>query len=180
VKIHATDFAGVHLIEAEPHIDERGFFARLSCPNEFAAAGIDFTPLQTSLSRSIVRHSLRGMHYQNAPQAEAKLVHVTRGAIYEVVVDVRPPSPTFGRWAGFYLDSRALNAVYVPEGCAHGFLTLEPDTDVLYQINRMYVPGFARGYRWNDRALNIDWPAEPTVISDADRSWPDFSTVIDR
>jgi len=175
VKFQTTEIPGVFLVEAEPHADERGFFSRLYCPEEFSAAGIDFSPVQTSLSRSVHRHTLRGMHYQDALQDEAKLVHVTRGAIYEVIVDVRRESPMFGRWAAFDLDARSLRAVYVPEGCAHGFLTLEPETDVLYQINRMYVPGFARGYRWNDPALDIRWPAEPAIISDVDRFWPDFS-----
>jgi dTDP-4-dehydrorhamnose 3,5-epimerase len=174
VKFHPTDIPGAYLIEAEPDVDERGMFSRFYCPDEFATAGLDFRPLQTSLSRSVLRHTLRGIHYQEAPRADAKLVHVTRGAIYEVIVDLRQESPAFGHWAAFDLDARSLRAVYVPKWCAHGFLTLEPDTDLLYQIDQMYVPGFARGYRWDDPLLNIRWPAGPAMISDADRNWPNF------
>jgi dTDP-4-dehydrorhamnose 3,5-epimerase len=174
VKFKETKISGVFAIELEPNADERGFFARLYCPEEFAAAGIDFTPVQTSLSRSTKRHTLRGMHYQDAPHAEAKLIHVTRGTIYEVVVDVRPGSPTYGQWVSLELSEREGRAVYIPEGCAHGFLTLAPDTDVLYQIGRLYEPGHAKGYRWNDPRLRIDWPAAPEIVSAADQAWPDF------
>jgi dTDP-4-dehydrorhamnose 3,5-epimerase len=174
VKFQATVLPGVFVVEPEPHVDARGFFARLYSPEDFAAAGINFEPVQTSLSRNVSRHTLRGLHFRSGPHEEAKLVSVTRGAIYDVVVDLRPGSAAFGRWAAFDLDARSLRAVYVPEGCAHGFLTLEPDTDVLYHINRMYTPGTDRGHRWNDPLLNIQWPVEPSVISDADRRWPDF------
>jgi dTDP-4-dehydrorhamnose 3,5-epimerase len=174
VKFQPTAIAGVFLVGAELQADARGSFSRLYSPDEFAAAGIDFRPVQTSLSRNPTLHTLRGLHYQDAPHIEAKLVHVTRGTIHDVVVDLRRESPTFGRWAAFDLDARALRAVYVPEGCAHGFLTLEPDTDVLYQINRAHMPGHGRGYRWNDPVLNIRWPAQPALLSDADRNWPDF------
>jgi dTDP-4-dehydrorhamnose 3,5-epimerase len=167
----------VTLIETEPHADERGFFARLYCPDEFAAVGIRFTPVQVNLSRNARRHTLRGMHYQDPPNAEAKLVHVTQGAIHEVVVDLRPVSPTYGRWTAVALDSDSVRAVFVPEGCAHGFLTLEPDTDVLYHIDRTYVPAHAKGYRWNDPVLNIAWPAAPAVVAEADRAWPDFPAI---
>lgn len=175
VKFHPADIAGVALVEAEPKTDERGFFARLYCPDEFAAAKIDFKPVQVSLSRNDHLHTLRGMHFQNPPHAEAKLVHVTRGAIYDVVVDLRAGSATFGRWAAFELNAESARAVFIPQGCAHGFLTLTPETDVLYHIDRMQAAGQAKGYRWNDPALNIRWPAKPAVISAADRAWPDFS-----
>jgi dTDP-4-dehydrorhamnose 3,5-epimerase len=175
VKFHATDIPGVFIISVEPNADERGFFARLYCPDEFAAAGIDFAPVQVSLSRNIHRHILRGLHYQDFPHAEAKLVHVTRGSVYDVVVDLRCESPAFGRWAAFELDEESGRALFIPEGCAHGFLTLAPQSDVLYHIGRMHVAGQTRGYRWNDRTLNIRWPAEPAFVSPADRAWPDFS-----
>jgi dTDP-4-dehydrorhamnose 3,5-epimerase len=175
VKFQATDIGGVVLIEIEPHLDERGFFARLYCPEEFAAAGIQFKSAQTSLSRNVKKHTLRGVHFQPPLQEEAKLIHVTQGALYEVVVDLRRDSPTFRRWQAFNLDARRLRAIYVPEGCGHGFLTLEPNTDVLYQISRLHVPGFARGYRWDDPLLGIEWPAVPAVVSEADRTWPNFS-----
>jgi dTDP-4-dehydrorhamnose 3,5-epimerase len=175
VKFHATDIPGVFIVGAEPNMDERGFFARLYSPDEFASAGIDFAPVQVNLSRNIHRHTLRGMHYQNFPHAEAKLVHVTHGAVYDVVVDLRPESPAFGRWVAFELDADTGRALFVPEGCAHGFLTLAPQTDVLYHMGRMHVAGQARGYRWNDPTLDIRWPAEPAFMSPADRAWPDFS-----
>jgi dTDP-4-dehydrorhamnose 3,5-epimerase len=175
VKFQATDILGVLIVAVEPITDERGFFARLYCPNEFASAGIDFKPVQVNLSRNIHRQTLRGLHYQDPPHAEAKLVHVTRGAIYDVVVDLRRESSTFGRWSAFELEAESARAVFIPEGCAHGFLTLAPETDVLYHLERMHVAGQEKGYRWNDPTLNIRWPAEPAFISLADRSWSDFS-----
>jgi dTDP-4-dehydrorhamnose 3,5-epimerase len=174
VRFQPTDLPGVLVVEAEPHGDARGSFSRLYCPEEFGAAGIGFRPVQTSLSRNLQRHTLRGLHFQPAPHGEAKLVNVTRGSIYQVVLDARQDSAAFGHWAAFELDSHSLRGVYVPEGCAHGFLTLELDTDVLYQIDRVHVPGTGQGYRWNDPSLNIRWPAAPAAMSDADRNWSDF------
>lgn len=174
MKFCETKISGVFAVELEPIADERGFFARTYCPDEFAAAGIGFKPVQTSLSRNTQKHTLRGMHYQDSPHAEAKLIHVTRGAIYEVVVDVRPDSATYGKWVSLELEERSGRGVFVPEGCAHGFLTLAADTDILYQIGRMYEPGHAKGYRWDDPRLNIAWPAAPEIVSAADRAWPDF------
>jgi dTDP-4-dehydrorhamnose 3,5-epimerase len=175
VRFQETAIPGVFVIQAEPSRDQRGFFARLYCPDEFAAAGIDFTPVQVNLSRNSLRHTLRGLHYQDPPHAEAKLVHVTRGSVHDVVVDLRRSSASFGRWAGFALDADAARALFVPEGCAHGFLTLTPDADVLYHMGRRHIPGLAKGYRWNDPVLDIRWPAEPASVSGADMEWPDFS-----
>lgn len=175
MKFREAEIPRIFLIEPEPHADERGFFARLLCSEEYAAAGIAFRPIQVNLSRNPRRHTLRGMHYQDAPFAEAKVVQVTRGAIYDVVVDIRRNSPTFGRWAAFELDSVGARTLYIPEGCAHGFLTLQQDTDVLYYMSRVYVPGHAKGYRWNDSVLNIAWPARPTCIAPTDETWPDFA-----
>jgi dTDP-4-dehydrorhamnose 3,5-epimerase len=175
VNFQATDIPGVFVVVAEPSRDHRGFFARLYCPDEFAAAGIEFTPVEVNLSRNMRRHTLRGMHYQDHPHAEAKLVHVTRGSVYDVVVDLRRNGPSFGRWAGFELDAEAARALFVPEGCAHGFLTLTSDADVLYHMGRRHIPGLTRGYRWNDPVLDIHWPAEPELVSQADMAWPDFS-----
>lgn len=175
MKFHESDIPGVFLIESEPHSDERGFFARLYCPDEFASAGISFTPAQVNLSRNIRSHTLRGLHYQEPPYAEAKLIQVTRGSAYDVVVDLRRDSATFGKWIAFDLDAASTRAIFVPEGCAHGFLTLEPDTDVLYHMTPAYVPGHAKGYRWDDPVLNIRWPAEPNFLSASDTAWPDFS-----
>ena len=175
MKFHPTDLAGVFVIEAEPAADERGFFARLYCPDEFAAAGLKFAPVQVNLSRNLRRHTLRGLHYQDAAHAEAKLVSVTRGAVYDVVIDLRRDSVSFGRWAAFELDAESPRALFIPEGFAHGFLTLKPDTDVLYHMSPKHRPGHAKGYRWNDPTLKIDWPAAPAAISAADLSWPDFA-----
>lgn len=175
MKFREVEVPGVFLIEPEPHADERGFFARLLCSHEYEAAGIAFRPIQVNLSRNLRRYTLRGIHYQDAPFAEAKVVQVTRGAIYDVVVDLRRNSPAFGRWAAFNLDAVGAQTLYIPEGCAHGFLTLQQDTDVLYYMSRAYVPGHAKGYRWNDPVLNIAWPARPTCISPTDEAWPDFA-----
>src|SRR5437588_856165 len=136
----STDIDGVHLVEVEPKLDERGFFARLHCPQEFAAAGISFNPCQTSLSHNRRRLTLRGLHYATEP--EAKLVRCTRGCIFDVVVDIRKDSPTFTRWCGFELDAALARSLFIPAGVAHGFLTLVENCDVLYQVDRIYRPGF--------------------------------------
>jgi dTDP-4-dehydrorhamnose 3,5-epimerase len=167
--------AGVFVVETDAHRDERGSFARIFCAEEFAAAGISFTTAQVNLSGNAKRHTLRGMHYQDPPYAEAKFVRAVRGRAFDVVIDLRTNSPTHRQWVGVTLDSRALNGVYVPEGCAHGFLTLEDDTDILYQMGRTFVDGHARGVRWNDPAFAIAWPAAPAVISPRDRQYPDYA-----
>lgn len=169
----ATDLPGVMRIAAEPHVDARGRFARLYCPEEFAAAGIAFTPTQINLSGNTTRGTLRGMHFQKPPHAEAKLVRVVRGRAWDVVLDLRP-GPTLGDWIAEELSAARMNALFLPEGVAHGFLTLEDETDILYQMGRNYVPGHADGVRWDDPAFAIDWPGTPAVIADQDRAWPDF------
>lgn len=168
-----TDIAGVVRVEADAHRDDRGLFARLQCPEEFAAAGMDFAPVQTSLSRNPHLHTLRGMHYQPAPNAETKLVRVSRGRIFDVAVDLRPDSPTYRRWTAAELSAENLVALFIPEGVAHGFLTLEPDTDVIYQIAPAYRPGHEAGVRWDDPAFAIAWPAAPALISPRDAAYPD-------
>lgn len=170
-----TEISGVFDVAADPRRDERGFFARIFCPQEFADAGIDFVSTQINLSRNDRAFTLRGMHWQDPPYAEAKLVRVTAGAVHDVVVDLRPDSATFRRWIARRLDVANAAALFIPEGCAHGFLTLEPATDVLYQMSRPYVAGQARGMRWDDPAIGIDWPAQPQVIGEADRMWPPFA-----
>lgn len=169
-----TMIAGVVVVEADPVLDDRGAFARLHCPAEFADAGIDFAPAQTSLSRNTAALTLRGMHYQPAPHGETKLVRVVRGRIFDVALDLRPGSATLGRWTGVELDAAGARALFIPEGVAHGFLTLEPDTDVLYQIAPGHTPGYAAGVRWNDPAFAIAWPAAPTLMSPADAAYPDY------
>lgn len=173
MRFEATEIPGVVRVLAEPHADERGAFARLHCPQEFAAAGVPFEPAQTSVSSNTRAHTLRGMHYQAAPHAETKLVRVTRGRAFDVAVDLRPESPTYRRWTSAELSAENRMALFIPEGVAHGFLTLEPDTDVLYQIAPAYRPGHDAGVRWNDPVFGIDWPAPPQVISERDASYPD-------
>ncbi len=174
MKFSPTTVVGVLRIDIEPHTDERGLFARLHCPDEFAAAGIAFTPVQMNLSRNTAKHTLRGMHFQDFPYAEAKVVRVVAGAVYDVVIDLRPESPTYQRWFAATLTAAGGEALYIPGGCAHGFLTLEAGVDVLYQMGRMYVPGQARGVRWDDPAFGVAWPAPPAVMDAKDRAWAEW------
>ena len=173
MRFEATEIPGVLRVEAEPHADDRGLFARLQCPDECAAAGAPFSPVQTSVSRNPTAGTLRGLHYQPAPHAETKLVRVTRGRVFDVAVDLRPDSPTYRRWTGAELSADNLVGLFIPEGVAHGFLTLEPDTDVLYQIAPAYSAGHEAGVRWDDPAFGIAWPAAPQLISERDASYPD-------
>jgi len=168
-----TPLPGVIEIAAQPHSDDRGSFARIYCREEFAGAGIAFHPIQVSLSSNLRAHTLRGLHYQRAPQAEAKLMRCVAGRVWDVAVD-RRPGPGYGAWFGVELSAERMNAVFLPEGMAHGFLTLTDGAVVQYQMDRVYVPGHAAGYRWDDPALAIDWPAQPVVIAEADLRWPDF------
>ncbi len=171
MRFSATEIPGVVEIEAEPRHDDRGFFTRIFCPQEIAGAGIDFVSTQINLSRNEAAFTLRGMHWQDPPHAEAKIVRVVAGAAHDVVVDLRPASPAFRRWIARRLDAERANALYIPEGCAHGFLTLELHTDVLYQMSRPYIGGHARGLRWDDPGIAIAWPATPAVIGAADLAW---------
>lgn len=173
MRFTGTAIEGVTVVDLDPSTDERGSFARLHCPDEFAAAGHPFVPAQTSLSRNTAALTLRGMHYEAAPRAEVKLVRVTRGAIFDVAVDLRPDSPTYLTWTGAELSADNGRALLIGAGMAHGFITLEPDTDVLYQIDRMFEAGHGRGVRWNDPAFGIVWPAQPVVISERDATYPD-------
>ncbi|MDF2900464.1 MAG: dTDP-4-dehydrorhamnose 3,5-epimerase [Phenylobacterium sp.] len=174
MRFTATQIEGVVIVDLDVIADERGSFSRLHCPEEFAAAGYPFTPLQTSLSRNAKAGTLRGMHYEGEPHAEAKLVRATRGAIFDVAVDLRTDSLTYLRWTGTELSAANGRALLIAKGMAHGFITLEDDTDVLYQIDRMFVPGHGRGVRWNDPAFAIEWPGPPRVISERDASYPDY------
>ena len=169
-----TGIAGVVVVDVEARTDDRGAFARLHCPEEFAAAGHPFQPAQTSLSRNPRAFTLRGMHYQPPPYGEVKLVRCVRGRICDVAVDLRPVSSTHRRWTAVELSADNARALLVPEGVAHGFLTLEPDTDVLYQISPMYQPGREAGVRWDDPAFAIDWPAQPALIAPRDATYPDY------
>ena len=174
MRFSATGIAGVVIVDVEPHADERGSFARLHCPDEFAAAGHAFEPAQTSLSRNPHAGTLRGLHHQPAPHGEVKLVRCVRGRIFDVAVDLRPQSPTHRRWVAQELSAETGRALLIPQGVAHGFLTLEPDSDVLYQIAPKYAPGREAGVRWNDPAFGVVWPQAPKVISPRDASYPDY------
>jgi len=165
---------GVVLVGPERHADRRGFFARTWCAREFAEAGLPSTFVQGSVSWNERKHTLRGMHWEGPPQQEGKLVRCTSGAIFDVVVDIRPESPTYLRHIGVHLDSYDHRAVSIPPGMAHGFLTLTDGAEVLYQMDSFYEPGAERGARWNDPAFGIEWPADPVVISDRDVSFADF------
>jgi dTDP-4-dehydrorhamnose 3,5-epimerase len=175
MRFSETEIDGVVLVDIEAHSDERGSFARLHCPNEFSAAGYPFIGVQTSISRNARTGTLRGLHYQPAPHAETKLVRAVRGRIFDVAVDLRPDSPTHRAWTAAELSAENARALLIPEGVAHGFLTLEPDTDVLYQISPMFEPGHEAGVRWDDPAFGIDWPARPQVISARDAGYPDYT-----
>ena len=167
--------ANAHLIDVERHADERGFLARTFCEREFAEHGLPMGIVQSSTIHSPRRSTLRGLHYQEAPHAEIKLVRCTRGSIFLVMVDLRPDSPTRNEWLGVELGARSERLAYVPEGFAQGYQTLEDDTEVLYQMSHPYVPQAARGVRWDDPVLAIAWPpAAERTISQRDRSWPDL------
>jgi dTDP-4-dehydrorhamnose 3,5-epimerase len=169
-----TGIEGVWVIEPERHEDERGFFARTWDPQEFAERGLNPELAQCSISFNRARGTLRGLHYQAAPHEEAKLVRCTAGSIFDVVVDLRPDSSTFRDWFGVELSAENRLSLYVPEGCAHGFLTLADDSEVHYQISQAYVPEAGRGVRWNDAAFAIRWPGEVVVINERDGTYPDF------
>ena len=172
-----TGLAGAYVIAIERLRDERGFFARSFCAREFEDHGLNPSLAQCNISYNRHAGTLRGMHFQAAPFEEAKLVRCTRGAIHDVIIDLRPDSPTFMRHVGVLLTPEERNMLYVPEGFAHGFLTLEDHTEVFYQMSEFYVPGAARGFRWDDPAFAIDWPAPVSVISERDAAYPDFALV---
>lgn len=173
----ATGIAGAWVIEPERLEDERGFFARTWDADEFAERGLNSRLSQCSISYNRVRGTLRGLHYQAAPYEEAKLVRCTSGALFDVALDLRPGSSTYGDWFGVELSAENRKALYVPEGCAHGFMTLEDGCEVHYQISEAYVPAAARGVRWNDPAFAIEWPGEVVVINERDGSYPDVAPL---
>ncbi len=171
-----TEIPGVMAVHLNRIADQRGFFARSWCQEEFEKAGINARLVQCSISYNPRKGTLRGMHFQVAPHAEAKLVRCTMGTIYDVIVDLRVDSPTYKKWMGINLTAENRDLIYIPEGCAHGFLTLEDKCEVFYQISEFYHAEAARGVRWNDPAFGIDWPAEPQLMSDRDRDYPDFGS----
>lgn len=166
---------GAYVITLEEKADERGFFARSWCEDEFRRVGIETKWVQGNISVSLAKGTLRGLHYQRAPMAEAKLVRCTRGALYDVVLDLRAGSGTQGRWAAAELSAWNRRSVYVPAGCAHGFLTLVEDTETHYLVSAPYSKDHEGGVRWNDSQFRIAWPGEVRSISVKDAGWPDFN-----
>ena len=169
-----TALRDVYILEPERIEDERGFFARVWNPDEMSVRGLPTGLAQSSLSFNTRKGTLRGMHYQAAPMAELKIVRCTQGAIYDVAVDLRPDSPTFRRWVAAELTQENRRMLCIPEGCAHGFQTLEPASEVLYFISQTYSPAHARGVRWDDPAFGIAWPDDERTMNERDRTYPDF------
>lgn len=170
-----TKLKDAYIIDIERMEDERGFFARAWCQKEFLAQGLASTLAQCSVSFNAKQGTLRGMHYQIKPYEETKLVRCTRGSMYDVIVDMRQDSASFGQHIGVTLSADNRRMLYVPEGFAHGFLTLEDNTEVFYQMSEFYAPESSKGFRWNDPFLKINWPTDVQVISERDRQLPDFT-----
>jgi len=170
----STGLAGVRLIDLEPARDERGLFARTFCTRELAAQGLETGFVQHSISFTERAGSVRGMHFQKGPHEEVKLLRCIRGAIHDVLIDIRPDSPTYGRWEAYELTAENRRQLYVPAGLAHGFQTLLPDTEVGYLISAFYAPAAAAGIRHDDPAFAIAWPLPVADISPKDRTWPDW------
>lgn len=175
MKFEPLEVGGAYRIELEPHSDERGFFARSWSAEESRARGLNPSVAECSISMNQIAGTLRGLHYQAPPYEEAKLVRCTRGSAFDVIVDLRPNSPSFKRYAALTISAENRTAVYVPEGCAHGFETLEDSTELFYQMSTRYAPGQSLGVRWDDPAFSIPWPFPPTCISERDRSFADFT-----
>jgi dTDP-4-dehydrorhamnose 3,5-epimerase len=174
VLFHETPLAGAFIIELEKRGDDRGFFARTFCCNEFEKVGLTTTIVQVNNSLSVDVGTLRGMHYQLPPHAETKIVRCIRGALWDCILDLRPGSPTFGKWFGETLSAENRKMMYVPKGFGHGLITLEPNTEAFYLVDEFYNPASERGIRWNDPKFAIHWPAEPRVMSDKDIAHRDF------
>jgi dTDP-4-dehydrorhamnose 3,5-epimerase len=175
VQFRQTKLADVRLIALEPATDERGYFARTFCEREFGEQGLETTFVQHSISSTTRTGSVRGMHFQRHPHEEVKLIRCIAGAIHDVLIDLRPGSPTYLQWEAYQLTSRNRLQLYVPQGFAHGFQTLEPDSVVAYLISAFYAPEAAAGLRHDDAAFNIAWPLPVADISPKDRGWPDFT-----
>jgi dTDP-4-dehydrorhamnose 3,5-epimerase len=170
-----TGVSGAYLVQPQRHGDDRGFFARMWCRDEFAEHGLNGEFVQCNTSYSARAGTLRGLHFQIAPDEEAKLIGCVRGAIYDVILDLRESSPTYLRWIGVHLTPADATMLYVPGGCAHGYLTLEDDAQVVYPVTAAYRATSERGVRWNDPLFDIKWPMAPTAISPKDRDWPDYT-----
>lgn len=174
MRFEETGLKDAYLIYLDKHVDSRGFFARTFCIEELKNNGINFSIEQCNISFNLKKGTLRGLHYQIENYAEAKIVTCTKGAMYDVILDLRSESPTFLEWKGFYLDATNEKYLYIPQGFAHGFQTLEDNTEIYYQMSASYNPDYARGIRWNDKQFDITWPDRQPVISDRDAAFPDF------
>ena len=174
MKFQETGIEGAWLIEPSPIRDERGHFARLLCRDEFAERGLTLDIVQSNVGVSVHVGTLRGLHFQKHPHREVKIVRCCRGSMFDVLVDLRPDSATFRSWYGAELSARNGRTLVVPEGCAQGYLTLEADTEMYYHTTKRYAPDAASGVRYDDPAFGIAWPAEIRVVSDQDRTWPEF------
>ena len=170
-----TQLHGAFIIDPERREDERGFFARTFCSREFAAHNLDQTFVQCNVSFNLRKGTLRGMHFQSAPYEETKLVRCTRGSLYDVIIDLRRDSPTFKRYVAVTLSVENGRMLYIPKGFAHGFQTLEDNTEVFYQMGEYYAPEHQKGVRWDDQAFRIDWPAGDKIIIERDRTYPLFT-----
>ena len=169
-----TGLPGAWLLDVESHLDDRGSFSRIWCRREFGERGLVTELVQASLSWNARRGTLRGMHYQVPPRAEVKLVRCVRGAVHDVIIDLRPDSPSYGRHFAAELSAGNRRAVYVPKGFAHGFQALDDGSEVLYHMSEFYSPEHGRGVRWDDPAFGIDWPVPDPIMNERDRSYPDF------
>jgi dTDP-4-dehydrorhamnose 3,5-epimerase len=174
---HETGLDGAYLVELEPRTDERGFFARSWCQQEFAERSLNSSLAQCNISFNKERGTLRGLHFQRAPHEEAKLVRCTRGAVFDVIIDLRPNSPSFTKHYGIRLDWDNRLTLFVPKGFAHGFQTLCDSTEVFYQVSQSYVPAAGAGIRWDDPTFGIEWPSPNPLMNERDRSWPDWSST---
>jgi len=176
MKYTETKILGAFIIEPEKLEDERGYFMRGWCKNEFEAQGLISTFVQCNISFSRKAGTLRGLHYQIPPHQETKLIRCTKGALYDVIIDLRIRSPTNMQWLGAELRADTYKMLYIPEGLAHGFLTLEDNTEVFYPVSQFYCPGFERGIRWNDPMFAIEWPeTDVRILSEKDKNWSDYS-----
>jgi len=175
MKFNKTKLNGAYTIDLDKREDERGFFARLFCINEFDGEGMDRNVVQINNSLSKDKGTLRGIHYQLNPKAETKIVRCIKGSLWDVIVDLRPDSPTFLQWFGETLSAENRRMMFVPKGFGHGFITLEPDTEAIYLVTEFYSPEHERGLRWNDPNIGIEWPIEPLIISEKDKHHKDFN-----
>lgn len=173
---HETYLQGAYIIDIEKVLDERGFFARTWCKKEFQKKSLEHEFVQNSISLNNTIGTLRGMHYQRAPWDESKLIRCTRGSIYDVIIDLRPDSDTYHKWLGTELSAENYKILYVPPKFAHGFITLQDNTEVIYHISEYYDPSSEKGIRYNDPFFSIDWPINVATISEKDKNWPDYNS----